>query len=61
MAMQTLDVCITIFFNTRKFIAEKTNFSSTEGLRANQAEYFFNILCLTKLYKAVKKASPNVK
>lgn len=56
-----LDVYITIFFNTRKFIAEKTNFSSTEGLRANQAEYFFNILCLTKLYKAVKKASPNVK
>lgn len=59
--MQTLGVYITIFFNTRKFVVEKTNFFSTEDLRANQAEYFFNILCLTKLYKAVKKASPNVK
>lgn len=30
--MQTLDVYITIFFNTRKFVVEKTNFSSTEDL-----------------------------
>lgn len=51
----------TSIFNTRRFVVEKTNFSSTEDLRANQAEYFFNNLCLTKLYKAVKKASPNVK
>ena len=30
--MQTLDVYITIFFNTRKFIAAKNNLSSTEDL-----------------------------
>jgi hypothetical protein len=30
--MQTLDVYITIFFYTRKFVVEKTNFFSTEDL-----------------------------